>query len=472
MAENTSQPRYQSPPSELLRYTLAGVLFGALFPALATLFKVAALGLPFGPASILQAQLSEPLLWVIDTAPFVLGIMAAIAGRRQDLAQTLNLALQQREDEVRLSGATLAQRVEERTAELTRSNDQRRRRAAQLQAVADVARTIASLQDLDRLLASITTLISEQFNYYHVGIFLLDESREHAILRAANSAGGQKMLARGHQLPVEATSIVGYVAIFGKARVASDVGTDTVYSSSPDLPETRSEVALPLIVGSRAIGVLDVQIREAAEFSQDDLEVLGTLAYQVAVAIENARLFDETRAALAEAQNASQQYLGHAWARFNQPRPALGYRSDGGRAVKLASALQGPAVTGAITTGELTGTERSEQSGASFALPLKLRDQVIGVLHVQSKDTTREWTADEIAIARAAADRAALALENARLLADSQKRAAKEKIISEATAHISSALNIENILHTTTNELARALGSTEIILQLSPDETE
>jgi len=403
------------------------------------------------------------VLIYLSTNNLVAALLAARASAR-DL-EASNLELQSLQDE-------LEGRVKTRTAELGLTSAQANRRAHQLQAVAEVARTIASLQDLDRLLASITGLISEQFNYYHVGIFLLDENREYAILRAANSAGGQKMLARGHKLRVEATSIVGYVAIFGKARVASDVGTDTVYFSNPDLPKTRSEIALPLIVGSRAIGILDVQSREAAAFSQDDIEVLGTLAFQVAVAIENARLFDETRAALTEAQNAYQQFIGQAWARFSQHRSALGYRSDGGRAVKLATALQSPAVTGAMTTGDLTGTDRTEQSGASFALPIKLRDQVIGVLHVQSKDTTREWTADEIAIARAAADRAALALENARLLADSQKRAAKEKIISEATAHISSALNIENILHTTTNELARALGSTEIVLQLSPDETE
>jgi GAF domain-containing protein len=366
----------------------------------------------------------------------------------------------------------LEKRVEIRTAELGITSAQANRRAHQLQAVAEVARTIASLQDLDRLLVSITGLISEQFGYYHVGIFLLDENREYAILQAANSEGGRKMLARGHKLRVEATSIVGYVAIFGKARVASDVGIDTVYFSNPDLPETRSEIALPLIVGSRSTGILDVQSREAGAFSQDDIEVLGTLAYQVAVAIENARLFDETRTALTEAQNAYQQFTGQAWARFSEHRSGLGYRSDGGRAIKLAMPLENPAVSRAITSGDLSSLQGAGQTGASFALPIKLRDQVIGVLHVQPKDSTRQWTADEIAIARAAAERAALALENARLLADSQKRAAKEKIISEATAHISSALNIENILHTTTNELARALGSAEIILQLSSDETD
>lgn len=364
----------------------------------------------------------------------------------------------------------LESRVEARTAELAVSSAQANRRARQLQAVADVARTIASLQDLDQLLRSIAGLISEQFGYYHAGIFLLDENREFALLRAASSEGGQRMLDRGHKLKVEATSIVGYAAIFGKPRVASDVGIDSAYFSNPDLPETRSEAALPLSVGGRPIGILDVQSTEEAAFTQDDIDVLGTLAFQAAVAIENARLFGETRRALTEAQDAYQQFVGQAWARFTQHRNVTGYRSDGGRAARMASPAGNPLIANALATGDLSTGERTTKAGAAFALPIKLRDQVIGVLHIQAKDLGREWTADEMAIARAAAERAGLALENARLLADSQKRAAKEKVISEATAHISSALNVENILHTTTNELARALGSTEIVLQLSPED--
>jgi GAF domain-containing protein len=425
---------------------------------------------------ILSPTLYPPFEYARDATAIFLLASILIYLSRSSLLDTLRVAktsaLRLVDSNRRLHSLQneLENRVESRTAELAVSSAQATRRARQLQAVAEVARTIASLQDLDQLLGSIAGLISEQFGYYHVGIFLLDENREFATLRAANSEGGQRMLARGHQLRLEATSIVGYAAIFGKSRIASDVGGDSAYLSNPDLSETRSEVALPLIVGGRPIGILDVQSTAAGAFGLDDIEVLGTLAYQAAVAIENARLFGETRRALTEAQDAYQQFVGQAWSRFAQQRNATGYRSDGGRAARLSSPIQNPLVASALTSGDLSTAEPTAKRGAAFALPIKLRDQVIGVLHIQAKDLAREWTPDEMAIARAAAERAALALENARLLADSQKRAAKEKVISEATAHISSALNVENILHTTTNELARALGSAEIVLQLSPED--
>jgi GAF domain-containing protein len=472
MAEEMGRQRLAEDRSASLRYAAWGAAFGALFPAVGTVVKVAILGLPLEAASLVRAQIVEPLLWIIDTAPFVLGVMAAFVGRRQESLRRLNHELRQREQELSTARNELAERVERRTFELSESNEQLRQRAAQLQAVSDVARATASLQGLDELLPAMTRLISEQFGYYHVGIFLLDENRETAILRAASSAGGQRLLAQDFKLKVDGGSMVGHAVIFGKARVASQAASDPLYSANPELPETRSEVALPLIAANRTIGVLDAQAREPVDFDQATLDVLATLAYQVAVAIENARLFGETRSALAEAQDAYQQFIGQAWSRFTQSQSLIGYRSDGGRAARITEMVDTPEVISALTTGDVSGGESSAKPGEALAVPVRLRDQVIGVLRIQSKDPTRQWSADDLAIARAAADRAALALENARLLADSQKRASKEKIISEATAHISSALNVENILHTTTNELARALGSADIVLQLSADESE
>ena len=113
----------------------------------------------------------------------------------------------------------------------------------------EISQTIALVQNIDDLLPLITGLISERFGFYHVGIFLLDEARENAVLQAANSKGGQRMLARKHKLKLGSTSIVGFAAQTGRARVALDVGTDISYFDNPDLPDTHSEVALPLKIG-------------------------------------------------------------------------------------------------------------------------------------------------------------------------------------------------------------------------------
>src|SRR5262249_33150809 len=150
------------------------------------------------------------------------------------------------------------QRVEERTLELENANKQTSRRAAQLQAITELSETIAQFQSVDEFFQSITNLINQRFGFYHVGIFLVENQRQFAILQAANSEGGKRMLARGHRLQL-GTGVVGFAAQTGQPRIALDVGNDAVFFDNPDLPNTRSEVALPLKSRGETVGVLDVQ---------------------------------------------------------------------------------------------------------------------------------------------------------------------------------------------------------------------
>jgi len=191
----------------------------------------------------------------------------------------------------------LEETVKERTRDLTR-------RTRYLETTATVARDVALELDLQGLLSHVVTLISERFAFYHTGIFLLDPSDEWAELRAASSAGGQRMLARRHRLRVGAEGIVGHVAGSGVHRVALDVGEDAVFFDNMDLPETRSEIALPLRVRGKIIGVLDVQSRESEAFSQEDVAVLQVLADQVAMAISNAHLFQRIDESMEEERRA------------------------------------------------------------------------------------------------------------------------------------------------------------------------
>ena len=218
--------------------------------------------------------------------------------------------------ELRALQVTLEERVELRTNELTTTTVQIEQRARQLQAVADVARATASIQNLETLLPIIVRVISEQFGFYHVGIFLNDDRGELSVLMAANSEGGRKMLERGHALRIGEQGIVGYVAKFGEPRVALDTGKDAVYFSNPDLPKTRSEAALPLVIGEKTIGVLDVQSEQPSAFHESDIEVLSTLANLVAVAIENARLFSRTNQALSDLQDTYARFSGLQWNEF------------------------------------------------------------------------------------------------------------------------------------------------------------
>lgn len=354
----------------------------------------------------------------------------------------------------------LGQRVEERTAEL-------RKRALQLEAVSSVARAIASVQNIDTLLPAVAKLISEQFGFYHVGIFLLDEKRESAILRASNSAGGLQMLSRQHSLPVDQRSIVGYSISRGEPRIALDVGADSVYFNNPDLPETRSEMALPLRITGRIIGSLDVQSTQTNAFATEDISVLTTLADQVAIAIENSRSFSEATNALNESRAMFDKYTQQEWHAFAMQVKQTGFIFDGKQVIPLEDITKREAIQTVVQTGNIA----LEKESASVIVPIKLRGQTIGVLDVRSKKGARQWKQDEISILEAAAERAALALENARLVQSAQRRAARERAIGDISAKIGAVSNLESILQVAVEELGRRIGgAAEVSLEINSDD--
>jgi len=358
----------------------------------------------------------------------------------------------------------LENRVEERTTELERANQQTSRRASQLQAITELAEAIAQLQDLNEVFPTATRLINERFGFYHVGIFLIDSEREYAILQAANSEGGQRMLARGHRLKL-GTGVVGFTAQSGQPRIALDVGIDAVFFDNPDLPNTRSEVALPLKTRNETIGVLDVQSAEAGAFSTEDLQVLTALANQVSIALENARLLTETRTALTQVQEVYDEFTRTEWSRTVSRSEQSGFRFQTGRIEMLENPMLTTEIISAVQNREAVTSDETNDKRSIVVVPVKLRGEVIGVLHIESSDPGRKWRGDEVSLVEAVAERAAFAMENARLFQDARRRAAKESMISEATARISSALNIENILHTTAEELERVLGGSEVLIQ-------
>lgn len=453
------------------RYARWGVLVGFLFLLVATWIEVSLQGLPLGMDSAFYVQRTNPLLWIVDSTPILLGILAALAGNRQNALLQLNARLAARETQMKQAQETIEQRVNERTVELAQANIQISRRAAQLAAITELSESIAELHELNEILPAAAQLISERFGFYHVGIFLIDRDREYAMLQAANSAGGRRMLERSHRLRL-GTGVVGFCAQTGQPRIALDVGADSVFFNNPELPETRSEVALPMRFGGETIGVLDVQSTEAGAFSSDDLLVLTALANQVSIALENARLLTETRAALLQVQEVYNEFTRAAWNRTISQAEQRGFRFQTGRIEMLEQALQDPEVTNAIQSGEVmtNQTNGSKEKRAALAVPVKLRGEIIGVLHVESQDPHKLWQEDEISLVQAVAERAAFAMENARLFQDARRRAAKERLISEASARISGALNVENILQATAEELERVLGGSEILIQFQDKE--
>lgn len=213
----------------------------------------------------------------------------------REVADRVALALYQARlrEQVEQHAEELEQQVAARTAQLARRN-------VQLQVAAEVARDATTARDLDELLDRSVNLIRARFGFYHAGIFLVDERSEYAILRAATGEAGCQMLEHGHRLKVGQVGIVGYVTGASEPRIALDAGADAVHFDNPFLPDTRSEMALPMRVGGRVIGALDVQSTKESAFDDDDVEILQVMTDQLAVAIEKTRLFEQTQAALEE----------------------------------------------------------------------------------------------------------------------------------------------------------------------------
>ena len=339
----------------------------------------------------------------------------------------------------------LEQRVATRTQELVAANLETARRSEQLIAIAELARSITNIQNIESLLPTIARFISQRLGYYHIGIFLNDAGNIYTVLQASNSTGGQRMLERGHKLHIGTEGVVGHAARIGSPRIALDVGSDAIYFNNPDLPETHSEMAIPLRIGAETIGVLDIQSTERNAFSNDDMPVFTTLADQVAVAIQNARLLAQTQTALREVEEAYAERARQDWKEFTQTQLVQGYSFDG------------------LEPKPLTKDAESKPEIAGLTLPMRLRGQIIGKLKLKTNTKDRKWTDEEIALAEAAIDRAALALENARLLEEAQSRASREQAIGEIADRLSRASEVETILQTTVEELGRRLSSTSSI---------
>ena len=346
----------------------------------------------------------------------------------------------------------LENKVRERTANLAAATAESNKRAQQFEAITKVAGAISATQNLQELLPTIAKVISERFGFYHVGIFLNDPTNQIAILRAANSEGGKKMLQRSHQLKIGEQGIVGYVTQTGYPRIALNVGEDATYFNNPDLPLTLSEMALPLKAGNQVFGALDIQSTEVGSFSDEDFESVSTLADQVSLAIQNTRLFDLTKKTLAESESIQRQYIRENWSRLSKDEKLSGFRYSGAGAVPL--------------DGETKIIAREDiKDKQEFSVPIILRGETIGTLSVQVPKSDHVST-DQIDLIKAVAERVALSAENARLFEDVTRRAERERIISDIASKIGTSVHTESILRTTATELSQLLDDAEIFINL------
>jgi GAF domain-containing protein/HAMP domain-containing protein len=440
-----------------------------------------------------------------------------VAIQRPDEIGALSQAFDRMADQLAGSIGTLERRVAERTRDLER-------RAVQLTTAADVGRAAASILDPETLTHRVVELVRERFDLYYAGLFLLDDAGEYAVLEAGTGEAGRLMEARGHKLAFGGTSMVGAACSQRQARIALDarprpdwVGAEPVRFDNPLLPETRSEMALPLIVGDHVLGVLDVQSAQPAAFSQEDITVLQLVADQVAVAVENARKFS-AEAALLEATSPIYRtsrrlatatttdevadaiiatvaetgvdgcvvvgfefspagepdallYLG-VWRRDRDPQFRRGLRlpiTESPFPLDMVSTLW--------TAANVETDERLPQNARQVFLntgvralaniPLRAGARIIGQV-VVLRTTTGPFSASAVRIYEALSDQAAVALERARLLEVARRRVEEEAALRTISDHLAQATDVESVLRSAAEGLGQAIRAGGIYIELGP----
>ncbi|MBI1279052.1 MAG: GAF domain-containing protein [Anaerolineaceae bacterium] len=335
-------------------------------------------------------------------------------------------------------------------------------RTRDISATQEVGRFAASQRNLQTLMEQIVELITEKFpDIYHAQIFLLDADREYAVLRASTGEPGKIMLARGHKLMVGSVSVIGQVTGQGEFVVARDTGTSQVHQRNELLPLTRAELAIPLKVGDVTIGALDVQSRVRDAFGKDEITILQTMADQVAVAIENARLYQDSVRRLEEIERINRNSTLKAWQEYLNAQRERELSSEAGiisgtdlSAIRKQAVQQNRIVVGAVTANQTV----------PIAVPVQLRGQILGA--VEWEIPAADLSENKLQLAQELANRLATSLDNARLFQESQRAAERERVVNNIAARLTPQTEIGDILQTAVREVGQALRSPQVSIRL------
>ena len=439
-------------------YVLNNSLRSMAGSALLTLFVVA---IAIAAVAVSARTIADPIRTLAQTSEsFAMGKLSirAVVDREDEIG-SLAKAYNQMATQLQEIIGRLEQRVADRTQDLESQT-------LRLRVAAEIARDAASARDLHELLTRAADLIIDRFGFYHIGIFLLDNNKEYAVLVASPTEAGKQMIENHHKLQVGEVGIVGRVSATGEPRIALNTGVDAAFFNNPYLPNTNSEMALPLKVENNVIGVLDVQSDQPQAFNADDVAIMQVMADQLATAIERARLLQEVERNLQELESAYGRFTRENWKNLasGTAKGNKGYRFDN---VRLEPITEAPELAGDVlkqgATVNSNGSSPEKNKEQRVAVPIKLRGQTIGVVSLKLKEG---YDNNTIAIIESAAERLATAMESARLYEETRLRADREQSISRVTTAISSSTEYEQILQTTVREIGSLLNNTEVTIQL------
>lgn len=331
-----------------------------------------------------------------------------------------------------------------------------------IEATQEVGRFVSTQRDQQALMNEVVNLIINVFgNIYHAQIFLNDELNEYAVLRASTGEAGRRLLERGHRLPVGGTSVVGRTTGEGVVTAVLDTEASDVHRKNELLPNTRAELAIPLRLGTAVIGAVDVQSFTANSFTNDQITTLQAMSDQIAIAIENARLYQESVRALDEIAKRNREDTDKTWREhlFNVRTQELVAWAGTPTRTETDSLREQAIKTGVTQIGRMTGNRT-----IPVAVPIVLRGQPLGA--VVWELPAQEYSDEKVALAEELVNRLSITLDNARLFEESQRAAERERVLNDIAAKITAQADVESILSTAVREVGQALRTTNVRLKL------
>ena len=406
--------------------------------ALATLQQIGIY--QFSASAVPATSLADWFTYCVDL--LIIGIILIVA-----LGQFKNAFTQVIKDMQLAFDALTAERMQLEENVLKRT-DELEAQTTQLRTASTVAKAMAEIQNISELLDSVTKLTSEKFGFYHVGLYILDEQKRTAFLQAASSAAGKQLIGQAFRVESDRRNLINRVVTQNRHIIISD-SDGTNFIQDTNFPLTRSRMLLPLAVRGNILGILDIHSEQPQVFSNQDAEILQSLADLVAISFDNARLINETKSLVSQLEMNTNVQTERTWKKLtSRQRPAYQYTPAGVRPVFSTN---------------------KKDSDDGLHIPLVLHGQKIGLIKLKRKGEASHWSEKERVLVEKIADQIALALENSRLVDEAQKNALRDQMIANVSTRVRETLDIESVVRTAATELRRAfdLKEAEVLIGVS-----
>jgi len=356
--------------------------------------------LTIGGAALALAAILGLFLGTLFTRPVI--HLAAVAQKvaRGDLSARANVETQDEVGNLAITFNEMAAQLQETLATL----EQRVAAATRnLTLAAEVGRTVTQVHEIDSLLEDAAELIRGRFGLYYTQVYLLDPTSRQLVLRAGTGEVGQQLLDSRHSLAVDLASLNGTAVVERHAIVVENTEASLVHRPNPLLPDTRSEMVIPLMVGERVVGTLDMQSSHAGALSKENLAAFEALAGQLAIAIENASLLTETEAARATVEAQSRRLVHSGWQEFLnaiEHGERIGYSYD----LKELTSFDEPLL--------------AEPDPHSLVADIRVSNEPVGLFKFKGEQT---WNKDDAEMVTSVARQLSQQVENLRLLAQADQ---------------------------------------------------